>query len=175
MICQECKQRPATLHFTKIVNGEKTEFHLCEFCASDKGDIFPSPTSSFPIHQLLSGLLNFSPNTSSYGGINTEKPMRCETCGLTYSQFSKSGRFGCADCYKHFGDRLDPLFRRIHHGNMEHRGKVPGRAGGEIKLKKELQQLKLDLQQKVLNEEFEQAAGIRDKIKQLEQQIESSL
>ena len=25
MICQECNQRPATLHFTKIINGEKTE------------------------------------------------------------------------------------------------------------------------------------------------------
>lgn len=30
MMCQECGQRPATLHFTKIVNGDKTEFHLCE-------------------------------------------------------------------------------------------------------------------------------------------------
>jgi protein arginine kinase activator len=176
MICQECGQRPATLHFTKIVNGEKTEFHLCEICASEKGEMFPGPgtTSNFSIHQLLSGLLNFSPNTSSYGGVSTEKPVRCESCGLTYSQFSKSGRFGCADCYKHFGERLDPLFRRIH-GNMEHRGKVPGRAGGAIKLRKELQQLKLSLQQKVMNEEFEQAAAIRDKIKQLEQQIESSL
>ena len=36
MVCQECNQRPATLHFTKIVNGEKEEFHLCEKCATRK-------------------------------------------------------------------------------------------------------------------------------------------
>lgn len=37
MLCQECNKRPATLHFTKIVNGEKTEFHICETCAKEKG------------------------------------------------------------------------------------------------------------------------------------------
>ena len=40
MVCQECNQRPATLHFTKIVNGEKEEFHLCEKCAQEKGDMY---------------------------------------------------------------------------------------------------------------------------------------
>ena len=30
MTCQHCEIRPATLHYTKIINGEKTEMHLCE-------------------------------------------------------------------------------------------------------------------------------------------------
>ena len=38
MICQECNQRPATLHFTKIINGEKEQFHFCEQCAQEKGE-----------------------------------------------------------------------------------------------------------------------------------------
>jgi protein arginine kinase activator len=170
MLCQECEKRPATLHFTKILNGEKTEFHLCEVCAGEKGEMFSVPSSNFSIHHLLSGLLNFDANPAALGGVSTEKPLRCETCGLTYSQFSKSGRFGCVDCYQHFSEKLDPLFRRIH-GSVEHRGKVPQRSGGRIKLKKELSQLKYILQQKIAAEEFEQAADIRDKIKQLEKEI----
>lgn len=172
MICQECGQRPATLHFTKILNGEKTESHLCEVCASEKGEMFGGSSSNFSIHNLLSGLINFE-HGGSKGGLVTEKPLRCETCGLTYSQFSKSGRFGCVDCYSSFSGRLDPLFRRIH-GSMVHSGKVPQRSGGKIRINKEINQLKTMLQEKVAAEEFEQAAAIRDQIKKLEQQLANS-
>lgn len=48
MQCQECGKRPATLHFTKIVNGEKTEFRICESCAREKGEIIPGTTGDSP-------------------------------------------------------------------------------------------------------------------------------
>ena len=48
MLCQECNKRPATLHFTKIVNGEKTEFHICESCAREKGEMIPGTAGDFP-------------------------------------------------------------------------------------------------------------------------------
>ncbi|MGC5327825.1 UvrB/UvrC motif-containing protein [Brevibacillus sp. SYSU BS000544] len=174
MNCEECAKRPATLHLTKIVNGEKTETHLCEVCAKEKGNMIPG-FNNFSINNLLSGLLNFDPmnkgTTLSNQSLSTQtKPLRCETCGLTYSQFSKSGRFGCSDCYNHFGERLDPLFRRIH-GNTNHIGKVPERTGGQIKIRKDLEQLKKALQQYIASEEFEKAAEIRDRIRSLEQKI----
>lgn len=175
MNCEECGKRPATLHLTKIVNGEKTETHLCETCAKEKGNVIPGVTN-FSIHNLLSGLLNFDPMNKGTGGASTQstatqvKPIRCETCGLTYTQFSKSGRFGCSDCYHTFGERLDPLFRRIH-GNTNHIGKVPERTGGEMKLKKDLEQLKATLKQFIATEEFEKAAEIRDRIRALDQMI----
>ncbi len=179
MNCEECGKRPATLHLTKIVNGEKTEYHICEACAKEKGD-FMSDFNNFSIHNILAGLLNFDPmtkNNSASSGVNQgttqAKPQRCETCGLTYAQFSKSGRFGCSDCYQAFGNRLDPLFRRIH-GNTTHYGKVPERTGGQIKIRKELDQLKASLQQFVASEEFEKAAEIRDRIRDLEQKIANS-
>lgn len=174
MICQECEQKPATLHFTKIVNGEKTEFRLCEACAGDKGEMFPGSSSNFSIHHLLSGLLNFDATPTVKGGDppSVETALRCETCGLTYAQFSKSGRFGCVNCYQHFAPRLGPIFRRIH-GNMQHSGKVPRRTGGVIRIRKEINDLKRQLQQKIESEEFEQAAAIRDQIKDLEKQLAS--
>ena len=136
MVCQECGERPASLHFTKIVNGEKTEFHICELCAKEKGELLPGGQNGFSIHNLLSGMLNFDyPNQSSAKAKTTPTKLRCETCGLTYQQFSKIGRFGCSDCYRHFESVLEPLFRRVH-GNTTHSGKVPERTGGQLRLKR---------------------------------------
>lgn len=167
MQCQECGKRPATLHFTKIVGGEKTELHICESCARDKGEFIPGTQSGFSIHNLLSGLLDFE-----QAGAGTAKPpaVRCDTCGMTYAQFSKIGRFGCSHCYRHFGERLDPLLKRVH-GNTVHVGKIPKRAGGKVKAQREIERLKLEMRGHIDKEDFEAAARIRDTIRQLEKDI----
>lgn len=168
MTCQECGVRPATLHFTKIVNGQKAEYHICDVCAKEKGEFIQGSNNVFSIHNLLSGLLNYDPVNT--GNKVMSKPMRCETCGLTYNQFSQSGRFGCNDCYKAFDSRLDPLFKRVH-GSTVHGGKVPKREGESISQRRHLVELKKLLNKKIEHEEFEEAAKIRDTIRQLEQKI----
>jgi len=37
LLCQNCKQRQATVHVTRIVNGRRVEQHLCSSCAADLG------------------------------------------------------------------------------------------------------------------------------------------
>lgn len=174
MVCQECGEKQATLHFTKIVNGEKNEFHFCESCAREKGDILPGTTNGFSIHNLLSGLLNFEPGDAAgigaSSGMKPQTALRCEYCGLTYAQFSKIGRFGCKACYEHFSERLDPLFKRVH-GNTFHIGKIPKRTGGQIQIKREIENLKREMQYHISKEEFELAAQLRDQIRLLEQKI----
>ncbi|MEC0371270.1 UvrB/UvrC motif-containing protein [Paenibacillus chibensis] len=171
MLCQECGKRPATLHFTKIVNGEKNEFHICETCAREKGEMLPGTSGGFSIHSLLSGLLDFeTAGKGAASSVKAPQSQRCEECGMTYSQFSKIGRFGCSSCYKYFGDRLDPLFKRVH-GNTVHVGKVPKRSGGRIQLKRRIDDLKLELQQRIQQEEFEEAAQLRDQIRNLEKEM----
>lgn len=168
MVCQECGKRPATLHFTKIVNGEKTEFHFCETCAREKGELIPGASNGFSIHSLLSGLLDLDPaGKGQVSGSKAREVLRCEECGMTYSQFSKLGRFGCSSCYKYFSDRLDPLFKRVH-GNTAHVGKIPKRSGGRIQMKRQIEELKKELQYRIVQEEFETAAEIRDRIRELE-------
>ena len=166
MECQECHIRPAALHFTKIVNGDKVEYHLCEQCAKEKGHVM-SASSSFTIHDLLSGLLNFD---QPLGGKQEKKVsvLECPKCGLTYSQFAKSGKFGCDECYYTFDEKLDPVFRRVHSGNTLHKGKVPKRAGKDLNQKKQISALKEEMKKHIENEEFEQAADVRDEIRALE-------
>ncbi|WP_128896466.1 UvrB/UvrC motif-containing protein [Longirhabdus pacifica] len=168
MLCQECNERSATLHFTKIINGEKTEIHICEKCAKEKGDLIPGSSNSFSIHNLLSGLLEFNQAGTSYE--NSQKQLRCENCGLTYHQFRKVGRFGCSQCYTYFSDHLDPLFRRVH-GTTTHVGKVPSRSAGKIKYARKIDVLKKKMQSNIENEQFEEAAQIRDQIKEIEQKL----
>lgn len=168
MLCQECGQRTASLHFTKIVNGEKTEFHLCDACAKEKGELLPGIHNGFSIHNLLSGMLNFDTQSAAQKR-QTAGQLRCETCGLTYEQFSKIGRFGCSDCYRHFEPVLEPLFRRVH-GNTVHSGKLPARSGVSLKRKRRLRELKARLQQLVAREAFEEAARVRDQIRELERE-----
>jgi len=167
MVCQQCNQRSATVHFTKIEHGEKSEFHLCEPCARERGEFIYKGGSGFTIHNLLSGLLNLEQTSSG----TAPSQLRCQTCGLTYGQFSQVGRFGCSDCYESFANRLEPLLRRVH-GSTTHSGKVPSRVGCAIKAKKTLNQLRQLLQQKIQAEQFEEAAVLRDQIRDLEQSIE---
>jgi protein arginine kinase activator len=172
MECQECHVRPATLHFTKIINGQKAEVHICEHCAKEKGDFHPG-SNSFSIHNLLSGLLGFEEPV----GETSESPfqvsqLQCPNCGMTYSQFAKMGKFGCAHCYQTFEAKLDPIFRRVHGGNTTHTGKIPKRIGGGIQTRRQLDQLKKKLQQHIEREEFEQAAEVRDQIRSLERKGE---
>ncbi|KTD84352.1 UvrB/UvrC motif-containing protein [Paenibacillus etheri] len=171
MQCQECGVKPATLHFTKIVNGEKTEFHICESCAREKGELIPGTAGGFSIHSLLSGLLDLEgAGKEKSAATKTTQSLQCENCGMTYSQFSKLGRFGCSSCYKYFNSALDPLFKRVH-GSTSHVGKIPKRAGAQIVFKRQIDELKQELQQSIIQEEFEKAAELRDQIRKLEKEI----
>jgi protein arginine kinase activator len=176
MICQECNQRPAALHFTKIINGEKTEVHLCEKCAQEKGEMFMiGGETGFAFNNLLAGLLNIDsyqkPNQSPF---HQEEILQCEHCSMTFPQFLKVGRFGCAYCYETFKEQLKPVLRRLHSGNWTHNGKIPKRIGGSIYLRKQIDELKHDLRNAISHEEFEKAAEIRDEIRTLEKQLNGS-
>lgn len=174
MICQECNQRPATLHFSNFSNGEKTELHLCERCAHEKGDMFMMNTGpGFSINSLLAGLFNMEPafQEQKKESLQTEKVLQCPQCSMTFPQFVKVGRFGCATCYDAFREQLTPILRRLHSGNFSHNGKIPKRIGGDIHLRKTIDDLRQTLRDLISQEEFEKAAKTRDQIRDLERQL----
>lgn len=167
MICQECGKNSATMHFTKIVNGNVTELHLCEDCAK-KYKEFDFDTS-FSFHKFLTGLID----NIQEGPIKTNnKELKCDVCGMNYSNFKQIGKFGCPHCYQSFKSKLVPLFKEVH-GYDSHIGKIPKRSGGIIGVKKEINRLKSELDILIKKEEFEKAAEVRDKIKELKNEIEN--
>jgi protein arginine kinase activator len=178
MMCQECNQRPATLHFTKIVNGEKGEFHLCEKCAQEKGEMFMVNSSSgFSINNLLAGLFNLEPSFQQQAQkdpFEKQEILQCDHCSMTFQQFVKKGKFGCSHCYSVFKDQLSPIFKRLHSGNSTHKGKIPQRIGGTMHIKKNIEELKDQLKELISNEEFEKAATIRDEIRLLDRKLDET-
>ncbi|MBB6455217.1 protein arginine kinase activator [Salirhabdus euzebyi] len=174
MECQECEKRSATLHFTQVINGHKTEVHLCEYCAQEKG-YMNNGEHNFSLHSLLSGLFNFDSAPSLSGSqstsYNPKNSLQCEKCEMTYHEFTKTGKFGCANCYTTFNEHLHPIFRRVHSGNTKHDGKIPKRAGDAIHLRKTINEHKVKLKELIQNEEFEEAAKARDQIRELEKKL----
>lgn len=162
----------ATLHFTQIVNGQKTEVNICEECAQKKGYLSQSD-EAFSLHELLTGLFNVS-SQSKKMDFNKERLMepmtslKCSKCDLSFSEFQRMGKFGCAHCYDAFKARLNSVIRRVHSGNDRHNGKIPKRKGGKLHLQKELTMYREYLKQLIETEKFEEAAVIRDRIKELE-------
>lgn len=164
MICDTCGKRQATVHYTEIHNGEMTEMHLCEECARKK-EIGFKP--HFSLADLLAGLGDFESTLPLE--VRKEK---CPVCGMSLADFKKIGRLGCANCYTAFKNSLAPLLKRIH-GRTIHTGKMAGvvEKGAARSM---LEKLKAALKEAISKEEFEEAARIRDKIKELEKRGESS-
>lgn len=172
MLCQECNQHKATVYITKIINGLKNELHLCEKCAREKGDLDFSFEPKFSLQNFFASFLSEPWIAKKDKEMVHPAKVQCSNCALTFAQFSQIGRFGCSQCYVSFGDeKLQPLFRRIH-GGVDHAGKVPRSIGGTTKIKREIGKLRKQLQQFIQMEEYEKAAGTRDKIRSLEKELE---
>lgn len=169
MLCEFCKKNEATVHITKIINGVKQEFNLCEKCANENGefnfvpkiDFFSSP---FTFQNVLSGMMDYIANSNNTAQHNLD--VTCSNCNLNFEEFKRTGLVGCSNCYKNFGSTLIPIIKRVQ-GNLEHTGKIPKRVGKNLIHKKKLIELKNELQKCIDNEEYEKAAKIRDEIKEI--------
>jgi protein arginine kinase activator len=165
MQCEHCGKRPAVVHFTEIVNNKKSEDHVCEQCAEERGYHVPLLKSTFSVGDLLAGMVD-QPGQGEEAKVGR---VQCPRCGLVYSEFKESGRLGCSECYATFRSQLRPLLRRIH-GSTKHVGKAPARDTERVALRREVQRLYEELQRAVEREEFENAAGLRDQIRAMETQ-----
>ncbi|HHY17814.1 MAG TPA: hypothetical protein GX524_07020 [Firmicutes bacterium] len=166
MLCEECGKDQATVHVERIVNGKKTTIHLCKECAQRAGllNVFFQP--AFSINNLLSAFLGSQVEALPALGSGREET-RCPVCGMSYRDFARAGRLGCSRCYRVFEERLDPLLRRIH-GSDRHVGKTPAATGESARARRQLEELKKKLAEAVSTEAYEEAADLRDQIRQLE-------
>ncbi|MCD5413714.1 MAG: hypothetical protein LR001_01730 [Clostridiales bacterium] len=151
---------------TKIINGSKDEIHLCETCARERKD--EDFEAAFDIPKLLASLLDM--NIDKQQNQPSVASPKCQNCGMTYSDFRRTGKLGCGRCYDAFRNNILPLIKRIH-GNTRHEGKLPKRSGGVINRKRELKRKRSVLKQMIIEEKFEKAAILRDEIKKIEEDI----
>lgn len=177
MLCSNCGKNEANVRYTRIINGEKTEFALCEECAKKVG--LDDIDFSMPINftNFLSDFFEDDAILPSFAKVGLEK---CPKCGLTYNEFVNNGKFGCGECYNAFSDRLDAILKNLH-GSYKHTGRAPKNIVKEIDIQKQetqtkkvdakqekIDKLNKDLQKAIKEERYEDAAKIRDEIKKIQ-------
>jgi protein arginine kinase activator len=164
MQCDVCQQSNATIFLTQVVEGKVQKVNLCQGCAQNKG---VTDSTGFNLAELLKGVGKESVQTNSSRGL------MCPNCGFSQSDFKKSGRLGCSECYGVFHESLEGLLKAMHKG-VSHTGKRPGQPpqtarradySGQIDL------LRKRLSASVEAENYEEAAQLRDELRQLEARI----
>ena len=164
MKCQLCSN-PATVHLTDIVNGHKKELHLCEACAEKQQLLKHQELNLSAILQAVIGQ-HIGPLTDELARLT------CPACGIKYMEFKAEGRLGCPHDYEVFHAALVPLVERIHR-STRHVGKTPRHAVASAARQGEMVQLRQQLRRAVEAEAYEEAARLRDLLRQKEAADES--
>jgi len=153
--CDDCGINLAIVHLTHIMQNQTQSFHLCEECAAKRG-------------------ITLGENEDGQAEVSLEEldeEVLCPKCRLKLSVFRSLGRLGCAGCYTVFEAQVTRIMLQVH-GNTQHKGKrygvfnIAGKIDGHS-----LKQLKNDLNAAIKNEQFEEAAQLRDAIHLLRQDV----
>ncbi|MGO9608355.1 MAG: UvrB/UvrC motif-containing protein [Verrucomicrobiia bacterium] len=158
MLCDICKKAEATVHLTQIVDGKMLKVDLCESCAKEKG---VQEAAGFSLANLLVELGGGEESRVEAPGV------QCPVCGFTQADFKKTGRLGCSACWETFEPALASLLKAMHKGD-HHVGKVPTKAEHTVALNGKMQELAEQLEKAVREEKYEDAAQIRDQIREME-------
>ncbi len=174
MKCEKCRSNEATIHLTEIIKNVKSEFHLCEKCARLVGVNSKFSNFSLSVPDMLSFL-----DLDEVG--ETVDSNMCGNCGLTFLEYKRVGKLGCPQCYNYLRSSLEPVIKS-YHGGDRHIGKVPsnyvevndcrGMHGDDTAEPadngRDLGELKKMLTSAIGDERYEDAALLRDMIRELE-------
>ena len=123
MMCDDCGVRPANFLLKAVTDDGVHEKNLCPVCMAKYQRRIPGLDFS-NLAGILSGILETRKNTAREESISSSEydGLVCPECGMTYAEFRKDGRMGCAACYQAFRQPLDSLLLKVH-GNLQHAGK----------------------------------------------------
>ncbi len=160
-LCGRCKKAQATFHAFHISpTGEKSERHLCEPCAMAEGLVqLHKPEMQTDV---VTGMIEKKSSVAAANAV-------CGECQISFLEFRNQGLLGCPDDYDAFRELLMPIIERAHDGAHHHRGKTP-HAAATSSPRSELRKLRKQLGEAVQAEDYERAAALRDRMKELESQ-----
>ncbi len=187
MKCQHCGNKEATVHLVEMLEGRRRALWLCADCAEveqwrriesvgrkgrggsedeDPGDrgLFRGPEELGRESDSLSGFLG---HDAFVGASGEGAEPACPQCGHLWADFQNTHRLGCAACYATFRPRLLPMLAGFHR-HASHLGKVPPSRDGRGSVLVELTKLRVSLEKAIAAEDFEKAAALRDRMRQLE-------
>ncbi len=164
MKCEICGLKDAVIHIRQIQKDLVHELHICEECAQEKG-LIREEDSELPIANLLSGLLEGKDVT----GAGDVKDV-CPKCGLKASEFRKQGKLGCPECFQAFEKDVRAIVSQMA-ARPRHTGKLPRTLVVEHAAAVEGDGLREELREAVEQEDYELAAQLRDRLREMESNV----
>ncbi len=149
MKCDLCGANVAKYKYYEVDSDKVREINICEQCAREKGV-----------------------DVKNKDDVTEIKDKVCPTCGLTFFEYKNSGKLGCVDCYKVFYDQVKTYLKEFQLG-VNHKGKEPVRNTKVLSVKKEILEMKKQLEDYVESEKFEEAVKLRDQIEERKEELKT--
>lgn len=167
MLCSNCGIKDANFHYKQVNGGKFTEIHLCTECARELGYIKDNE-SFFNIGSILGDFLSVPKTVSA-----SPASVKCPSCSTSFDSVRRTGFLGCDKCYEVFAKPIEAMLAKIQPSTV-HKGKLSGADGKKIERENTIRNLKEELKRAIIDENYEQAAVIRDKIKEYEKKEEEN-
>ncbi|MCL2154496.1 MAG: UvrB/UvrC motif-containing protein [Leptospirales bacterium] len=167
MLCERCKKNEATIHLSEIIKDMRSEIHLCEKCANEIGLNAKISNFSLSIPEMLTFL--------HVDEINYNDDKYCAACATSFIDYKKNGKLGCPECYNSMSEFITSIIINCH-GEKKHIGKSPiynektysNDDSMNYKVNDEnADYLQAQLASAVDEERYEEAAILRDKIRDI--------
>ncbi len=153
--CSECK-KPVAVLYTVVAQGAVSHTVMCGGC----------PQLECRLHGTSSQVM----------AVPGQIGLACPECGTSLGDVRSGRPLGCTQCYDTFAeqiiadlvtsDKIPQVFKEIKKDTLFHIGRAPGEAS-EISPALKLHALNQALAETLSREDYEQAAWLRDQIKQL--------
>lgn len=166
MLCDVCKKRESIISYTKSYGDRVEEVHLCEECAEKKfrADFSNHMNIGINLEDFFKNIFHFVTQDNK-----EDNDFYCKDCGTSFNEYRQRGFVGCSNCYDTFRDEIKKYFKSINK-IPKHIGSIPENATKNIKYKREISNLESELDILISLEEYEKAAVLRDKIKELKEE-----
>ncbi|MCL1864640.1 MAG: UvrB/UvrC motif-containing protein [Spirochaetes bacterium] len=169
MICERCKKNEASIHLSEVIKDMRSEIHLCENCANEVGLNAKISDFSISIPEMLT-FMNIDEITDYKDG------KFCTACGSSFIDYKRDKKLGCPECYSNMSEFITPVLTG-YHGETRHIGKSPlynekvyyvnDEQRNYSVNTKNAGDLQAQLDSAVNDERYEEAAILRDKIREI--------
>lgn len=161
MVCMGCGTGDGVIEIRHSSGKHSHVVYLCEACARERG-IHTVPRREPDLNVLYASLLTGG-NTDRHSAEVDE----CTGCGTTAAEVRRSLQVGCPRCYSTFASNISTLIGKPG-ADPQHQGRLPRSLQTFRTLFVDREKLKSELRAAVAEEDFENAARIRDRLARMD-------
>lgn len=166
MLCERCGKNEANVQVQAFsMDGQSHTFNLCTECVAKQRAEFGREGAD--IAKLMGSFFGKLAAHMKAEADEAQYEATCPGCGKTYEDFKSSGVMGCEKCYGAFAEKVEEILLR----NNDSVRYASGSSDNAEKRRVRIRKLRGCMKTAIESEDYEQAARLRDEIRELENQL----